>query len=189
MEKNKNIEKIAEKNQIVLRKTRPLTFISGVFGVILGFTITILSLLLLVETIRNTDTSILVNAFNFSLGFLVLLIIFALAIGIAKVVLGATEIHISFQKNRLYSEHSSLVMSMVMFDTVILGILVLFLILFGSTGLMWYGISMALLFFICVVFKFVDLTLFKSKIKDVLSYFDEDEDVQAKYSEIEDSEE
>ena len=186
MSKNTNLNKISEKNQIVLRKTRPLTFISGVIGIGLGIIIVVLSLLLMVETIKNTNTSILAEAFHFSLGFLALLIIVAVAIGIAKVVLGATEIHISFQKNRLYSEHSSLVMSMVVFDVVILAILVLFLLLFGATGLMWYGISMVILFFICIVLKFVDLMLFKAKIKDVLSYFDEDEDVET--NEIEDKE-
>ena len=186
MSKNTNLNKISEKNQIVLRKTRPLTFISGVIGIGLGIIIVVLSLLLMVETIKNTNTSILAEAFHFSLGFLALLIIVAVAIGIAKVVLGATEIHISFQKNRLYSEHSSLVMSMVVFDVVILAILVLFLLLFGATGLMWYGISIVILFFICIVLKFVDLMLFKAKIKDVLSYFDEDEDVET--NEIEDKE-
>lgn len=186
MSKNTNLNKISEKNQIVLRKTRPLTFISGIIGIGLGVIIVVLSLLLMVETIKNTNTSILAEAFHFSLGFLALLIIVAVAIGIAKVVLGATEIHISFQKNRLYSEHSSLVMSMVVFDVVNLAILVLFLLLFGSTGLMWYGIGMVTLFFICVVLKFVDLMLFKAKIKDVLSYFEEDEDVET--NEIEDKE-
>lgn len=164
---------LTDKKQIILRKTRPLTFISGIVSLVLGFSITVLSLMLLAENIIETNSSIMSDLFNFSVGFLVLLSIFAFCIGIAKVILGATEIHISFQKNRLYSEHSSLVMSMVVFDVVILSILVLFSLLWGSTGLQWYGIGMAVLFFINLVLKFVDLILFKAKVKRVLSYFDE----------------
>ena len=144
-------------------KPKILTLVSGILKVLLGIFIGVVGTYIILFSIDQYDPLLLVVTFGLLIIFQIILFLIVLGIGIGVLASGASEIRLGLRSDYEFSLRKGQSIGNVIWDFIVLIGGIVFIAFASSDLSLAIGILIISILSICIIFKIVDLILFRKR--------------------------